>query len=137
MQFMLTAMLANGFALVGLKVLAEMGLGADYQQQYLAGWYLSGLAIGFVFSLRGFSWPTAREWGLGAGMSAMSFAGQMCLSQALNGGAPGYLVYPIATGGSVLLVALCGVLLFREKITAYGAAGIACGLLAVIILSLP
>jgi multidrug transporter EmrE-like cation transporter len=137
LQLMLAAMFANGFALVGLKVLAEAGLGAQYQQQYLVGWYASGLAIALAFTLRGFSWPTAREWIIGAGMSLMSFTGQICLSQSLNGGAPGYLVYPIATGGSVLLVAICGVLLFREKLTPYGVAGITCGLLAVVILSLP
>ena len=95
LQLMLGAMLTNGFALLGLKVLAEAGLGDKYQSHYLAAWYASGLAIAIVYSIRGFALPTMREILLGAAMSSASFTGQMCLSMALSGGAPGYLVYPI------------------------------------------
>jgi multidrug transporter EmrE-like cation transporter len=134
---MLGAMLANGFALLGLKVLAEAGLGDKYQSHYLAAWYASGLAIAIVYSIRGFTLPTMREILLGAAMSSASFTGQMCLSMALSGGAPGYLVYPIGAGASVLFVAVGGVVIFGERLSLYGIAGIVCGLVSVVILSLP
>jgi multidrug transporter EmrE-like cation transporter len=137
LQLMLGAMLTNGFALVGLKVLAEAGLSPQYQSHYLLAWYASGLAIAAVYSLKGLAKPNLREIGIGGAMSAMSFTGQVCLSLALSGGAPGYLVYPIGAGASVLFVAVIGVLVFREKLTLYGVAGIACGLISVVILSLP
>lgn len=137
LQLMLGAMLSNGLALVGLKVLAEAGLSTRYQNQYLFAWYASGLIVAALYSLRGFGMPSAREIGIGGAMSLMSFTGQVCLSMALTGGAPGYLVYPIGAGASVLFVAIVGVVVFREKLTVYGVGGILCGLISVVILSLP
>ena len=137
LQLMLGAMLANGFALLGLKVLAEAGLGERYQSHYLVAWYASGLAIAIAYSIRGFRMPNRRAILVGVGMALMSFTGQTCLSLALSGGAPGYLVYPIGTGASVLFVAIAGVAILRERLSWYGIAGIVCGLVSVVILSLP
>ena len=87
LQLMLGAMLSNGLALVGLKVLAEAGLSERYQNQYLFAWYASGLIVGALYSLKGFAVPSPREIGIGGAMSLMSFTGQVCLSMALTGGA--------------------------------------------------
>ena len=137
LQLMLGAMVANGFALVGAKVLAEAGLATHYQYQYLFGWYASGVVMALIYSMRDLSLPKGKEVLIGAAMATMSFVGQLCLVAALNGGAPAYLVYPIAAGANVLFVAILGIVLFREKIGIYGAAGIFCGLISVTILSLP
>jgi multidrug transporter EmrE-like cation transporter len=137
LEFMLGAMFANGFALLGAKVLTESGLGKDYGDHYLLGWYVSGLVVALLYSIRGFHKPYSREIAIGAGMAAMSFLGQLCLVRALGGGAPGYLVYPIASAANVLFVAVGGVVLFKEKLGTLGIAGIACGLVSVLILSLP
>lgn len=137
LQLMLSAMVANGFALVGVKVLAEAGLAADHQYQYLVAWYVSGLVVALLYSARHLSNVWTKEVLLGAAMASASFIGQICLVLALGGGAPGYLVYPIAAGANVLFVAILGVVLFRERLGAYGVAGILCGLLSVVILSLP
>ncbi len=137
LRLMLAAMIANGFALVGAKVLAEAGLAATHRDHYLFGWYASGLVAALLYSVRNLSRPQGKEIFIGAGMAAMSFLGMLCLVGALNGGAPGYIVYPIATGANVLFVAIGGVVLFKERLGLYGTAGILCGLLSVVILSLP
>ena len=137
LQLMLGAMLANGFALVDAKVLSEAGLADRYLSQYLLGWYTAGVLAALLYSLRDLSLPSRKEVLIGAAMACMSFAGQICLVAALNGGAPAYFVYPIASGANVLFVAILGVFLFREKLGAYGLAGIFCGLVSVTVLSLP
>ena len=38
LQLMLAAMAANGFALMGAKVLTEAGLAGEHQYHYLLGW---------------------------------------------------------------------------------------------------
>lgn len=137
LQLMLAAMVANGFALMGAKVLTEAGLAGEHQYHYLLGWYTSGLAAAILYSVRELAVPSGKEALIGGGMATMSFLGQLCLVEALNGGAPAYLVYPIAAGANVLFVAIAGVVLFKEKLGLYGSAGILCGLLSVVILSLP
>ncbi|MCZ2148912.1 MAG: hypothetical protein LC126_14185 [Bryobacterales bacterium] len=137
LQFMLAAMLANGFALAGAKVLTESGLGRSHQNHYLLAWYFSGFLVALIYSIRSLSRPYGREAAIGAAMAAASFLGQFCLVSSLARGAPGYLVFPITSAANVLFVALGGVILFKERIGAAGAAGIVCGALSVLILSLP
>jgi multidrug transporter EmrE-like cation transporter len=71
-------------------------------------------------------------FGIGMG----SFGGQLFSLMALEKGVPGYIVFPITTGGNLFLVAAAGVLLFREKIGKYGVAGILIGVLSLVLLSL-
>jgi multidrug transporter EmrE-like cation transporter len=137
LRLMLGAMVANGFGMLGAKMLAETGLGSRFQDQYLLGWYTTGFVVAVLFTLRKLALPWRKEVMIGGGMALMSFLGQTCLVLALSGGAPGYLVYPIANGANVLFVAVAGVLIFREKLGITGMAGILCGLIAVVILSLP
>lgn len=137
LRLMLAAMIANGFALVGAKVLTEAGLSSTHGDHYLLGWYTSGFATALLYSVRNLSWPKGREIVIGAAMASMSFIGMLCVVGALNGGAPGFIVFPIVTGANVLFVAIGGVVLFKERLGLYGTAGILCGLLSVVILSLP
>jgi multidrug transporter EmrE-like cation transporter len=136
-RLMLVAMTANGFALLGAKVLAEAGLGVRYSSHYLAAWYGCGFLLALAMSARRVSRPYLRETIIGAGMALMSFLGQACLVGAVSNGAPGYVVYPVIAGATIFLVALAGRLIFRERVGPYGIAGIACGIAAVVILSLP
>ena len=55
---------------------------------------------------------------------------------ALEQNVPGYIVFPITTGGNLFMVAAAGVLLFREKIGPYGLAGILIGILSIVLLSI-
>ncbi|MDO8684219.1 MAG: hypothetical protein Q7N50_12130 [Armatimonadota bacterium] len=48
---------------------------------------------------------------------------------------PGYIVFPVFSGGTLLLIALTGRVVFKEKIGPYGLAGIIAGAVAIALLS--
>ena len=58
------------------------------------------------------------------------------MARALNDGVPGNIVFPLAMGCSICIVAAGGILLFGEKVGPYGKAGIALGLVAGALLSI-
>ena len=74
----------------------------------------------------------AMAFGIGIG----SFGGQFFSVLALERNVPGYIVFPMTTGGNLFLVAAAGVLLFKERMGPYGIAGILTGILSLILLSL-
>lgn len=135
-QLMVVAFLANGLGPFGLKVLAEAGLADRFQFQYLVSWYLGGLAFALIAFLRDARGVRGREILLGAAMGGASLAGQSLTSLALSAGVPGHVVFPMTTGGSLIVVATAGILLFRERVTGYGLAGIALGIVSLVTLSL-
>ena len=48
---------------------------------------------------------------------------------------PGYVVFPLVNGGTLVLVAVIGRLVFKERIGAFGVAGILAGIASIILLS--
>ncbi len=135
MRLMLVAFLANGLGPFGLKVLAMRGLAAR-QSEYLFFWYLGGLVFALIALGLARSGVNRREVFLGAAMGACSFAGQSFTAWALANGLPGHITFPLTTGGSLFLVALAGIVLFRERIGPYGFCGIALGVAALVMLSI-
>lgn len=132
---MLLAFFANGLGPFGLKILAERGLAEAYRFQYLIAWYGGGLSLMLVALLVARMAPGKWELLLGAMMGVGSFGGQLFSSLALQRSVPGHVVFPATTGGSLFVVPLIGVLLFREKISRYGIAGILTGTAALLLLS--
>jgi drug/metabolite transporter (DMT)-like permease len=133
---MLVAFLCNGMGPFGLKVLAENNLSDAYHYQFIAAYYFCGflLIIPVVAAAR--IRPTAKEFLIAAAMGASSFGGTLFTAFALERGAPGEVVFPITTGGSLIVVAIAGLLLFKEKVAWQGAAGILIGILALVLLSM-
>jgi drug/metabolite transporter (DMT)-like permease len=136
LRLMLLAFVANGAGPFGLKVLSESGLAQAYQSQYLVYWYLGG----FIFALMALVGRYARVYGrevwIGALMGACSLSGQAFTGMALAHDVPGHIVFPLTTGGSLFLVVLAGILLFKERVGPYGIAGIALGIVALVALSI-
>jgi multidrug transporter EmrE-like cation transporter len=132
---MLVAFVSNGIGPFGLKILSEQGLAVRYQAQYLLYWYLGAFMFAIAAILRSRLRPYGREIGLGALMGACSLLGQSFTGLALSHGVPGHVAFPITTGGSLFLVAAAGLLLFREKVGAYGIAGMVLGIAALVALS--
>ena len=56
------------------------------------------------------------------------------MAVALGSGVPGHVVFPIAIGGSIFVVALAGRLVFGERMNLPTALGVALGFVAVILL---
>jgi drug/metabolite transporter (DMT)-like permease len=136
MRLMLIAYVTNGLGPFGLKIMAEKGLLEQYHYQYLLLWYAGSL----VFSLASFlaigGRFQAKELLFAFGIGVGSFGGQLFSLLALEQKVPGYIVFPITTGGNLFLVAAAGVFLFKEKIGRYGVAGILTGILSLVLLSL-
>ncbi|MCW5977919.1 MAG: hypothetical protein KIT09_07565 [Bryobacteraceae bacterium] len=136
-RYMLVAFLTNGLGAFGLRVLVGMGQAELYKLQYLAVWYLAGAALAAAAYLLRRTRPQSREMLVALAMGLCSLLGQLGMALALAGGVPGFVVFPVATGGGLLLVALAGVLIFRERITMWGYLGVAVGSAALALLSLP
>jgi drug/metabolite transporter (DMT)-like permease len=137
MKLMLVAFVANGLGPFGLKMIAEKGLSESYQFQYLLLWYAGGLLFGFAWLMATRGPLRLRELVMAFGIAIGSFGGQFFSLLALERNVPGYIVFPMTTGGNLFLVAGAGVLLFREKIGRYGVAGILVGVASLVLLSLP
>ena len=135
MRWMLLAFVANGLGPFGLKILAERGLAESYRFPYLVAWYVGGMLPMLAVLLITRQLPGKWELLFGAVMGLGSFGGQLFSSLALEHNVPGHVVFPATTGGSLFFVPLIGVLLFREKISAYGIAGILTGTAALVLLS--
>ncbi len=134
LQLMLIAFVANGLGPFGLKILDEHHL-ASFQPQYLVYWYLGGAVFGALAFFRESREVRGREVALGAVMGLCSLGGQSFTGLALASGLPGHVVFPLTTGGSLFLVALAGIAVFKERVGRFGIAGISLGIISLIILS--
>jgi|SRR5581483_4653215 len=134
-RYMCIAFVANGLGVFGLRILAAAGLANTDTFQYLTIWYLAGaaLALAALNTRKLF----LKEWIIGGAMAVCSLFGQVGMAGALSGGLPGYVVFPVATGGGLLFVVAVGVSFFRERIGASGYLGIAVGTVALVLLALP
>ena len=135
-RLMMVAFVMNGLGPFGLKVMAEKGL----LQQY-------PLPVPAVV-VRGIGDPEPRGVHDGTQLVRLARGGD-CLGhrrgelwrtnvQSHGAGAKRSRVhrFPITTGGNLFVVAAGGVLIYKERIGRYGIAGIAVGVLSLVLLSL-
>lgn len=137
LRCMFLAFLANGAGAFGLRILAGAGLGTIDERQYLSWWYACGAIVALTVYLTKAGRPESREVVIGFAMALCSLGGQVGMALSLSEGISGFVVFPVATGGGVLLVATIGRLIYREKVGSYGVAGLLVGFLALVLLSLP
>jgi len=136
-RMMIVAFVANGLGIFGARILTGWDLAEQFKFQYLVFWYGAGFLFAALVFLRErfkFSW---REMTIAGLMGVASVGGQLSLLAALQRGIPGHVMFPLANGGGLFLVALVGVLLFRERVHLYGIVGIVLGIAATVLLSLP
>jgi drug/metabolite transporter (DMT)-like permease len=135
-RLILLACVTNGLGAFGLKVLAERKLTDRYEVQYLLVWYLGWLLLGAIIVIRHPFKPHLREILIAAAMGLCSIAGQFFTGLALSRDMAGHVAFSISTGGTLFIVALAGILFFREKVGPYGLAGLILGILSIVVLSL-
>jgi drug/metabolite transporter (DMT)-like permease len=133
LPLIMLAFLANGLAASSQKVLVEVG-GGDYAWQFYTVLYAAGFALFAIVSLMNAGRPNRREFATASIMAVASVAGNVCIVKALDNHVPGSVAYPVGNGGSLFLVVLAGVLLFKERVHPVGLAGIAVGIAAVLVL---
>jgi drug/metabolite transporter (DMT)-like permease len=131
LPLMMLTFLGQGLASSSQKVLVEANV-ANYVWQFLIIFYWSGFLVILSLSVMREAWPNRREIVTALVMAVCSVIGNASMTMALKT-VKGSIAYP-ASNGSLLLVVLGGVLLFREKIHPVGIAGIACGISAILIL---
>src|ERR1700739_4344566 len=111
MRLMSIAFVANGLGPFGLKILAEKGLAERFHFQYLVWWHAGGLVLGLAALLLSRSRFQVKDAAMAFAIGAGSFGGKLFSVLALEQHVPGYIVFPITTGGNLFLVAAAGVLL--------------------------
>jgi hypothetical protein len=136
-RYMILAFLTNGLGAFGLRILAGAGLGHVEAVQYLALWYTAGLALAAAAYFRLYGRPERKEIVTGSIMALCSLIGQTGMAFALSAGLPGFVVFPVATGGGLIFVVMIGVVIFREPMGGLGYFGILTGLCALALLALP
>ena len=133
---MLVILLTNGMSAYGLKVLAGWALPETIKFPYLTIWYTAGLvSIAVPALIKGLRLGR-KEILWGGAAAALSIGGQVAMAVALDSGVPGHVVFPVAIGGSIFVVALAGRMIFGERINRISALGVMLGFLAVILLGL-
>jgi multidrug transporter EmrE-like cation transporter len=141
-RWMMAAFFFNGACTFGIRILAGRGLASRYTSAYLFLWYSAGalllalIHISSRFYIRKTLAPRRVDIILGIALGTASVTGQTFLGMALGAGLPGSVVYPIALAGGLFIVVGAGFLLFRERVGPYGIAGIALGLVSIVLLSL-
>jgi drug/metabolite transporter (DMT)-like permease len=133
LPLIMVAFFANGLSASSQKVLVEVG-GGDYAWQFYVVLYTAGFALFALVSLVRTGQPNRREFVTASVMAIASVAGNISIVKALDGHVPGSVAYPVGNGGSLFLVVLAGVLLFKEHINPAGIAGIAVGIGAILVL---
>ena len=133
---MLVILLTNGMSAFGLKMIAGWRLPETVKYPYLTTWYAGGLAaIALPMILKGMRVrKTELFWGGVAG--ALSIGGQIAMAVALGSGVPGHVVFPIAIGGSIFVVALSSRVFFHERMNRLTLFGVGMGFVAVILLGI-
>ncbi len=135
LSLILLAFLANGLAASSQKVLVELGRG-DFAWQFYVVLYTAGAIVVTVANAFGAGRPNRREMLVSAAMAVASVAGNICIVRAFALNVPGTIAYPVANGGSLFFVVLAGFLVFRERVSPVGLAGIALGIAATLVLVL-
>jgi multidrug transporter EmrE-like cation transporter len=135
-RWMILAFAFNGVCTFGLRILAARGLADRYTSAYLVLWYLAGTVLLGAFYLHRRMQTRRVDLAVGGALGVASVAGQTSLGLALSHGLPGSMVYPVTLAGGLFIVVGAGVLLFKERVGPYGMAGIALGILSIILLSL-
>ena len=133
LPLIILAFAANGLAASSQKVLVELG-GGDYAWQFYVVLYAAGcavMAVGNLVSRVGR--PNWREFWT-AWRWAWRARGEHLHREGIDSHVPGSVAYPVANGGSLFLVVLAGVLVFKERVNPAGVAGIVTGIAAILVL---
>src|ERR1700721_2985740 len=112
---MLVILITNGMSAYGLRVIAGWADPTTLKFPYLCIWYAGGMSSILIPMLVTGLKLGRKELTFGAVMASLSLAGQVAMAVALSAGVPGHVVFPIAIGGSIFVVALTSQIFFHEK----------------------
>jgi drug/metabolite transporter (DMT)-like permease len=124
---------SNGMTSIGMKAASEMPV---KRSVFLALLLMNAFAAVFALVVviaerKRLVWKNTWVGALGGIGSAVGGLATCRAAQMV----PGYVVFPVSSGGTLLLIVLIARLGFKEKIGPYGIAGIAVGIAAITLLS--
>jgi len=130
--FLSTAFLFSGVSQLVTEGLGKTGLASVAPSVLLAGCVVAAAlaAPGKSSAGRPLRWKDVWVGSVGGAGAALGTVAIIKASAVL----PGYVVFAVASCGTMLLVAALGVAVFREKIGPFGLAGIAASTAAVVLL---
>jgi multidrug transporter EmrE-like cation transporter len=135
-RYMAIAFVTNGLGIYGLRFLAGTGIRGSHNLAYLFMWYLFGCMVaGLAYFIRNRR-PTRSEVVITAGMAVCSILGQLGMVLSMDHGLPGFVVFPVAVGGGMLLVLLAALFFFGERPGMLGLLGIGLGMAALVLLAI-
>lgn len=132
-RLMTAAFVLNGSLMVITGAVGKLNL-AEHIPVVLFCVYGVGCLIGAVHVRR--AGKALQLWSVAIGAiggvgTAVGLSTQMAAAALL----PGYIVFPVTSGGTLIIVALIGRFVLKEHIGPYGIAGIAVGAMAIALLS--
>ena len=130
-RMMIISFFLNCFMATATKAISEFGMTASIPIVLLVMYALAALMAFAVMRNRRIEAKSLWIGLLGGFGSAAGMGANMTAASIL----PGYQVFPLVNGGTLLLVAVAGRLIFRERIGPYGVAGIVAGIAAIVLLS--
>jgi hypothetical protein len=131
--FLAIAFVFNGLMSVSGKVLEEQGLNG-YLKIYLISYHSIALLLVALYMV----WKkqmsvSFAEWVLGVLIGITSFSGLAAMLRALDG-IDGIFVFPAVWGGSMILTAVLGTVLFKEKMNLKIAGAMILGITGLVLL---
>ena len=132
-QLIALAFLLNSILAIGTKAVSEFGM-AESIPMVLLIMYGTGAIMSLAYTISGRKRIEGKAVSialLGGIGTAVGMSSNMTAAAIL----PGYVVFPLVNGGTLVLVAVIGRLVFKERIGAFGVAGILAGIASIILLS--
>jgi len=130
----LVAITVVGFSQLSSKILVQSGLEAQNNYFFLAVFSSAALLVS-PLAWRNRSGIKRRDGLFGLGVGMFNVAANRFLLLALTT-LPGAIVFPVSSAGSLLLVSISAIILFKEKVSRVNLAGILLTLAAVVLINL-
>ena len=130
----LVAITVVGFSQLSSKILVQSGLEAQNNYFFLAVFSSAALLVS-PLAWRNRSGIKRRDGLFGLGVGMFNVAANRFLLLALTT-LPGAIVFPVSSAGSLLLVSISAIILFKEKVSQVNLAGILLTLAAVVLINL-
>ena len=134
LPMILITILVVGFSQTSSKILIQSGLGAQNNYFFLAIFTSAALLVApIAYRNRKQIKPTDTIYGIGVGI--FNLISNRALLLALTT-LPGAIVFPVNSAGSLLMVTIAAIILFKEKISRANITGIAMTLIAVVLINI-
>ncbi len=132
-RLLLLAFLFNGLLMIGMKAVEELGLSRHIALVLVVQYGVS--AILCIPGIVGSRKPATRTDAWVGVVAGLSSAAGMTATLTASTMIPGYMLFPIIQGGTMLAVVIVGRVVFKERVGAYGIAGLCAGVASIILLS--